>query len=94
MFEVPLQATESQTITILLNNQNCQINIYQKSTGLYLDLFKDNNVIIRTRLCVDRIPIIRNCSSGFVGELYFVDSSGNQNPDYLGLGTNFRLYYV
>lgn len=94
MFEVPLQATESQTITILLNNQNCQINIYQKSTGLYLDLFKDNEVIISTRLCVDRIPVVRNRSSGFVGELYFVDGSGTQNPDYLGLGTNFRLYYV
>lgn len=94
MFEIPLQSVENQTVTVLLNNQNCQINIYQKSTGVYLDLFKDNNAIVTTRLCVDRVPIVRNRSSGFIGELVFIDEFGSQNPDYLGLGVNYRLYYV
>lgn len=94
MQEIPLQATPNQTVLTTVNNQNCEINIYQRMTGLFFDLLVDGVVIVTTRLCVDRVPIIRNRSSGFVGEFYFYDKTGTQNPDYIGLGTNFILVYV
>lgn len=94
MQEIPLQATPNQKVLTTLASQNCEINVYQRMTGLYLDLFIDNVPIVNTRLCVDRVPIVRNTSSGFVGELYFYDKTGTQNPDYIGLGTNFILVYV
>lgn len=91
---IPLQAVPSQSLSIVLSGQNCEISVYQKSTGLYFDLWSNNQVICTARLCVNGVAIVRNTSSGFIGEFYFIDNQLNQNPDYLGLGSVFELVYI
>lgn len=94
MQQIPLDAVPNQKVLITLANQNCEINIYQRMTGLFFDLFVDGVAIVTTRLCVDRVPIVRNKASGFIGEFYFYDNTGTQNPDYVGLSNNFTLVYI
>ena len=42
---IPISAVPSQTFTIQLGTQNCTINLNQKSTGLFFDLFIDGSSI-------------------------------------------------
>lgn len=91
---IPLQPVPSQTLAIVLNNQDCEISLYQKSTGLYFDLKANGDQIVTTRFCANGVNIVRRPDSGFIGDFVFVDVEGtNQNPDYLGLGTGFVLVY-
>lgn len=93
MKTIPLQAVPSQTLDTQLANQNCTINVYQKTSGLFLDLYI-NNVTVRTAtICRDRVKLIRDEYLGFAGDLAFVDTQGLDDPDYTGLGGRFVLMY-
>lgn len=92
---IPLQPVPSQTLAIVLNNQDCEISLYQKSTGLFFDLSSNGNVIVTARYCANGVKIVRRPDSGFVGDFMFVDIAGqNHNPDYLGMGESFVLVYL
>jgi hypothetical protein len=90
---VPLTSVASQNFTIQLSNQNCKINLNQKSTGLYFDLFIDNNPIVQSVLCLNRVGLISESYFGFVGQLVFIDTQGTDDPSYQGLGSRFLLTY-
>lgn len=94
MRSIPLQAVPSQRMTVLLADQNCQINVYQKSTGLYLDLYLNHDPVSTTVLCLDRVRLIRQKYKGFAGDLCFIDTWGRENPTYTGLGKRFLLVYL
>lgn len=94
MMTVPLQAVASQTLSVVLAGQNCTINVYQKSVGLFLDLYIDNAPILTSVLCHDRVRLVRDSYLGFVGDLCFVDTLGLNDPVYAGLGTEFQLMYL
>jgi hypothetical protein len=91
---IPLQALPSQTVSVLLANQNCTINVYQKSTGMFLDLYVDSTLIIGGVIGQDRNKIVRDAYLGFVGDLAFIDSEGADDPVYTGLGGRFSLAYL
>lgn len=91
---IPLQAVPNQTVNVLLNNQNCQINVYQKFFGLYLDLVA-NNVPVRAGVsCLDGERLIRYPYLPFIGDLMFFDQQGSNDPIYTGLGGRFQLAYI
>ena len=94
MKTIPLQAVPSQTLSVLFGGQNCQINVYQKSTGLYLDLSINNAPVLTTVLCRDRVRMVRQAYHGFVGDLTFADLQGYSDPDCTGLGGRFALVYL
>lgn len=94
MRTIPLQAVPSQTLSVLLGGQNCQISVYQKSTGMYLDLSINNAPMLTTVMCRDRVKLIRQPYHGFAGDLAFVDTQGFSDPDYTGLGGRFALVYL
>ncbi|ACR29226.1 phage baseplate plug family protein [Burkholderia glumae] len=91
---IPLSAVPSQKLSVMLAQQNCQIAVYQTTTGLYLDL-SINNAALRTGvLCRDRVLLVRFAYLGFVGDLAFFDTQGVDDPDYTGLGARFQLVYL
>jgi len=94
MLIVPLQAIPSQGITVTLGNQVCQINVYQKFTGLYLDLYVNNVLIIGGVLCQNLNRIVRSVYLGFIGDLAFIDNEGSGNPNFTGLGSRYSLAYI
>ena len=91
---VPLQSVPNQAISILLGGQNCQINVYTKTSRLYLDLYVDNILIVGGVLCQNLNRIVRSTYLGFVGDLGFIDNQGSSDPAYDGLGTRFSLAYL
>ena len=90
---IPITADQSQTFGVQLDNQNCQINIYQKSTGLYLDLKVNNVNILSSRLCLDRVKLVGLKYLGFSGDLVFLDTQGLSDPEYTGLNSRYIFVY-
>lgn len=88
---VPLAAVPSQQIGVQLGEQACKIAVYQKTTGLYLDLRVSDNPVVTGVLCLDRNKLVLDAYLGFVGDLAFVDTQGFSDPDYTGLGSRFVL---
>ncbi len=94
MQTIPLVATPSQRLTVTLAQQNCGLALYQKRTGLYLDLYIAGTLLVSAALCRDRIYLVRQAYLGFAGDLAFMDSQGSDDPQYTGLGTRWLLYYI
>lgn len=90
---IPLDAVASQKVSLQLANQSCRIEVYQKRTGLYLNLFVNDAPVVYGVLCRDRIWIVRGSWQGFTGDLAFIDTQGRSDPDYTGLGARFVLVW-
>lgn len=93
MHVILLSPVPSQSFDIQLGGQNCTINLYQKTTGMFLDLFVDGKVIIQTRIVRDRVKLVRLDYLGFIGDLAMMDNQGTSDPSYDGLGSRFVLGY-
>jgi hypothetical protein len=92
--EIPLIATPAQRLSVQLGGQSCDIAVYQKSTGLYLDLSILNAPIATGVLCHNDVLLVRSTASGFIGDLYFHDTQGAADPTYDGLGDRFVLLWT
>ena len=90
---IPLTPVASQSFSVQLNTQNCVINLYQKSTGLFIDLTVDGNVIVESMTCLNAVGIVREAYLGFDGQLVFIDTIGTNDPEYTGLGSRYILTY-
>jgi hypothetical protein len=90
---IPMQAFPAQTLAVQLGGQLTQITTYQKRTGMFLDLLVNNVPIVTGAACLDRVPILRNAYSGFVGNLAFVDTQGSSDPTFDGLVDRFALVW-
>lgn len=93
-FAIPLQALQSQEVSVQLGRQPCRIRAYQKSTGFYLDLLVADAPIVTGVLCRDRNRLVMAEYMGFDGDLVFVDLQGNSDPDWTDLGSRFQLTWL
>lgn len=91
---IPLNALPSQTENIMLGSQICQINVYQKAYGIFVDLYVNNSLIIGGVIGQNLNRIVRYAYLGFIGDLIFYDTQGNEDPNYTGLGTRWQLLYL
>jgi len=99
MLIVPLAQVPNQSRLVSLNSQNCQFNVYQKSTGLFMDILLEKNgamaPILSGVLCRNQCPLVMTSYLGFVGELMWVDTfSTNMDPVYTGFSAQFQLMYL
>lgn len=86
---IPLIATPSQTLNVQLGAQPCRINVRQRRTGLFVDLFVQDVPIFQGVKALDRNRLVRDAYLGFTGDLFFVDTQGSDDPSYSGLGGRF-----
>jgi len=92
---VPLSPVPSQRLSIVLANQNCQINVFQKQDSMYVDLAIDGDSILRTKAARNSIRLLLGAEyRGFIGDLVFVDNIGDEQPFYTGLGSRWFLLYL
>lgn len=104
MQTIPLQAVPAQTVSVLLGNQQCTINIYQRFFGLFLDLYLTQQIvspnpvvptpIVIGAICWNLNFIVRYEYLGFSGDLAFMDTQGDGSPIFTGLGSRFQLVYL
>lgn len=91
---VPVAAVASQVLAVTLGAQPCRIDVYQKSTGLYLDLYVADRPVVVGVLCRDRNVVVIDAYRGFTGDLTFYDTQGTSDPFYTGLGTRYQLVWL
>ncbi|GGN49316.1 hypothetical protein GCM10011349_19830 [Novosphingobium indicum] len=90
---VPLAAQPSQMLSIRLGQKSCRLKVYQKRTGLYLDAWVNDALVLAGALCRDRVWIVRSKANGFPGDLAFIDTQGRSDPEYTGLDARFQLLW-
>jgi len=98
---IPIADVYSQTLSVQLAGQNCAINLYQKSTGFYADLYVNGALILGGVICQNLNRIVRSLYLGFIGDLCFYDTQGTatvpstgSDPSSPGLGTRYLLLYL
>lgn len=102
--QVPTAAVASQTLSLNLDNQACQIALYTLGVGspdavssgakLYFDLQVGGQYVVRTRICRNLQRILLDAGyQGFQGDFVFIDTQGDTDPTYLGLGVRYFLVF-
>lgn len=94
MQTVPLQPVPSQSTKVVLGGQNCQILIYQKPQGCFVDINADGVDIVVGVIARDAVPLVCREYTGFIGNLLFIDTQGSADPHYDGLGSRWSLVYL
>jgi hypothetical protein len=94
MQQIPLQAVPNQALTVSLSGQACQLNVYQKTYGLFIDVYINNVLIIGGVICENLNRIVRDAYLGFLGDLVFLDTQGTDDPEYSGLADRYQLIYL
>lgn len=91
---VPLAPVPNQAVSVTLNGQNCQINVVAKATGVFVDLYVANSLVIGGVIARNLNLIVLSAYLGFIGDLMFIDNQGWSDPTYTGLGTRYSLAYL
>ena len=96
MLEIPLQTLPAQSFVTILGEQNVEISLYQRYDRLYMDVTLDETQIAAGCICLDAVSIIQHATP-FSGVLIFIDTLGNEPPQWNGLGGDsprWVLYYL
>lgn len=94
MRSIPLNAVPSQTLSLTLNNQPLQLNVYTLATGLFMDVAMNNAPVVSGVPCLNNNKIVREAYSGIIGDFMFTDTQGDSDPEYSGLGARYQLIYL
>ena len=97
--QIPLGAVAGQTFSINLGNQACLIELRTLGLGvdahLYFSLTVSGSPIVTTRVCRNRQRLLLDAQyRGFQGDFMFIDTQGDTDPAYTGLGTRYVLVYI
>ena len=91
---IPCQPIPAQSFNVTLGGQSCNISLYQKTTGIFIDLKLNGVPLLTGVLCRQRVLLVRQVYLGFFGDISFIDTSGFDDPSYVGLGTRWQLVYL
>lgn len=95
MIQIPLQKLPNQELSVVLDGQNCVLNLRQMGPFLYLTLTADEVKICDSHVCQTGEPIPVWNTPLFSGRLFFQDSNGEfKAPQYNELGDRYTLYYA
>lgn len=104
-----LAQNPNQTLQIVLGGQNCSIELrtldgYATTDTVSLDvpqpylafsLSVSGVSITTTQNCLNQKRLLLNRQYlGFVGDFMFIDTQGQDDPQYTGLGTRWQLIYI
>lgn len=93
-YTIPLSALASQTLNVTLDGQLIRLDIYQRSTGLYMNIWLNDAQVVAGALCLNQVFIARYAYLGLPGDFVFIDTQGSDDPSYDGLGSRYILAYV
>jgi hypothetical protein len=95
MQTIPLAPVPSQTLACVLAKQNASLSLYTRGALLYLDLSVGGVPVVSTRICRNITRLLLDAQyRGFTGDLCFVDTQGDTDPVYTGLGSRYQLVYL
>lgn len=92
---VPLVDTPSQTLSVTLGGQSTQLVVYTLRTGLYIDIAVAGVPVATCRICRNLQYILEDSIyQGYQGDFIFIDTQGDTDPTYDGLGSRYLLVYI
>ena len=94
MMVIPVQALPNQQLQAQLAAQACTIELVQMQYGLFCTLSVSGSLIVAGVICENINRIVRSLYLGFVGDLCFIDTQGDTDPVFTGLGTRYQLLYL
>ena len=94
MQQIPVQSVPVQNLKAVLGGQNCELLIYQKNQGLFVDVSADGVAVVNAVIARDGVPLVSRNYVGFLGNVLFIDTQGNDDPVYTGIGSRFTLVYL
>lgn len=92
--KIPLKAAPMQKVSVTVQNQDVVISLVPRLNKLYATVAVDKQVVVRERVCLHAVPIVNEAYRGLVGDLFFVDLQGNDDPNWQELGSRFVLCYT
>lgn len=95
MIVIPLAAVPNQTLAVVLGGQSCQIALRQNGPDMFLDLQVGDEKILTSKVCRNKQRLLSSSKYlGFAGDLEFIDTQGDEEPQYLGLESRWFLVYL
>lgn len=95
MIIVPLSPVPSQTLSITLDGQACQIALRSNGGNLYFDLKVNDTSIVSSKICRNLQRLLLGLKyRGFSGDFIFNDTQGDEQPAYTGLNDRWIFYYL
>jgi hypothetical protein len=98
MINVPLASLPSQVLSIALGGQSCRLKVYARSTGMFIDVYVDDALILGGAPLRNGTLVFRDAYLGFVGDLMVLDTTGTSDPFYSAsapsIGDRFVLIYL
>lgn len=94
MQQIQINPVAVQKLRVVLDGQNVQIYLRKKPQGLFADVNAGGVDIVTGVLALDGVALIPRNYAGFSGNLFFLDTQGNSDPDADGLGLRFVLVYA
>ena len=96
---VPLSAKASQTARVTLSGQPCTLAVYQKASGLYMDVYSNDALVVGGVACLCGPLVVQNTYFGFVGDFTWIDTGAQpladaSDPSYDGIGSRWFLAYL
>lgn len=96
---MPAVAIATQTMSVNLGGQACLIELRTLGLGadahLYFTLTVAGVPIVTTRICRNLQRLLEDAGyQGFAGDFMFIDTQGDTDPVYTGLGGRYELLYL
>lgn len=91
--EIPLSAVPFQTVSAVVNGQNYRITVRQNGAFVYTSVMVDGEKVVDNALAVARGRVIPFAQTVAQTMLYWIDTQGNDRPQYEGLGDRWKLVY-
>lgn len=83
LLEIPLSPVPNQEVSAMVAGAAHTFTINARRGALYLSVFRDGQYILRNRVLRSFAPV--------TGGFQIIDSEGDEDPRYDGLGTRWQL---
>lgn len=84
MLVIPLSPVPAQSLTSAIGGVNYRFYIRQLEMGIFCDMWENDILFIAGLKCLNAV---------FFRGFQFIDTMGNDDPDYQNLGSRFLLIY-
>ena len=91
---IPLSAIPNQTLSVVLDGQDCTISLYWRQVRLYLDLISNGIRVVTGAVCENKANVLQSRRLYFQGSLHFFDGEGDRPPRYEGLDTRWVFVFI
>ena len=85
----------NQLQNMVLDNVNAQIHAFQRGGNLFTDIIVDGKVVSAGQICKNGVNLLKGAGlNGIAGNLSFIDTNGNKEPNFKDLGIGTKLVHA